>query len=93
MNFGQALDALWQGKRVTRDGWHGKGMWLILVPGTTNCVLSPGSPYHRALNSASQGQSHVTIAAHIDIHVDGVMQPGWLASQTDMLAQDWRLVE
>lgn len=30
MNFGEALEALKNGKRVTREGWNGKGMWLEL---------------------------------------------------------------
>lgn len=30
MNFGQAIEALKQGKRVSRSGWNGKGMWLAL---------------------------------------------------------------
>ncbi|WP_123058883.1 Thoeris anti-defense Tad2 family protein, partial [Brevibacillus reuszeri] len=32
MNFGQAIEALKQGKKAARSGWNGKGMWLTLVP-------------------------------------------------------------
>jgi len=93
MNFGSALEALKGGMKVARAGWNGKGMWLILVPGTERAELALGTPYHRALNDESQGQSHVSINPHIDMYTaQGTMQPGWLASQTDLLADDWELV-
>lgn len=84
MSFGDALVMLKAGKRVARAGWNGKGMWLVLVPGT---------PYHGAL-----GQDHCEILPHIDmwtVNAEGrrAMLPGWLASQTDMLAEDWTVIE
>lgn len=92
MDFGQALYALKDGARVMRAGWNGKGMWLVLVPGS-RVQLTPGTPYDKALGSGGYGQTHVTIDAHIDmLTAKGTMQPGWLASQADMLADDWELV-
>ena len=89
-NFGQAIEELKAGRKVWREGWNGKGMFLVLVNGTDNCELKEGTPYHGALNNDAGGQSHVTINAHIDMFTaTGEMQPGWLASQTDMLANDW----
>ena len=41
MNFGEALEALKLGKKVTRAGWNGKGMFLFLVPGSTFQVNRP----------------------------------------------------
>ena len=32
MNFGQAIEALKAGKKVAREGWNGKGMWIALMP-------------------------------------------------------------
>ncbi|MGH9960417.1 MAG: DUF2829 domain-containing protein [Pyrinomonadaceae bacterium] len=97
LNFGQALDALHHGKKVQRDGWNGNGVWIVLVPGQPEIELKPGNPYHAALNGTdtygSYGQSHVTIKPHIDMRMeDGEMQPGWNASQADLLALDWRVV-
>ncbi len=93
MSFGLAIEALKLGKRVARAGWNGKGMWLVLVPGTPSAQLREGSPYHAAL-----GLAECEILPHIDmwtINADGrrAMLPGWLASQSDMLADDWLLVE
>ena len=87
MNFGQAIEKLKLGQRVSRAGWNGKGMFLIYVPGTVDAKLHEGTPYANALNS-----NIVTINPHIDMKTTtGEMQPGWLASQTDMLAEDWEL--
>lgn len=93
MNFGQAIDALKAGSKVARQGWNGKGMWLILVPGTEEAQLREGTPYQAALN-----QNSCEILPHIDmwtINASGrrAMLPGWLASQSDMLADDWVIVE
>lgn len=93
MTFGLAIEALKQGMRVARAGWNGKGMWLILVAGTPNAALREGTPYREAL-----GQESCEILPHIDMwttNAEGrrAMLPGWLASQTDMLAEDWCVVE
>lgn len=89
MHFGEALEALKKGYKVARAGWNGKGMWLILVPGTKNVRPVAGTPYSRAGVTAE-----VDIEPHIDMFTaQGNMQPGWLASQTDMLAEDWQVVQ
>ena len=88
MSFGLALEALKLGRRVARAGWNGKGMWLVLDPGSVVSEAREGSAYHKAGISGS-----FTINPHIDMRTaTGEMQPGWLASQTDMLADDWALI-
>lgn len=92
MNFGQAIEALKAGQKVARSGWNGKGMWLILVPGQQQVQLREGSPYATALNAES-----CEILPHIDmwtVNAAGrrAMLPGWVASQSDMLADDWEIV-
>jgi hypothetical protein len=91
LNFGQAIEALKAGKKVARAGWNGKGMWLILVPGTKAVNFVEGSPYMKA------GLTHGEILPHIDMYTTNAegrraMLPGWLASQTDMLSEDWGIV-
>lgn len=91
MNFGQAIEALKAGAKVSRTGWNGKGMWLILVPGTPTVNVVEGSAYYKA------GVTSCEILPHIDmwtVNADGrrAMLPGWLASQSDMLADDWEVV-
>ena len=88
MDFGDAIRHMKLGRKVARTGWNGKGMWLIYVPGS-EALLFPDTPYSIALR-----KPEVQINPHIDmLTADGKMQPGWLASQTDMLAEDWVLVE
>lgn len=92
-DFGIALHHLKQGRKVARQGWNGKGMWLVLVPGTPVAQLRDGTPYKTAT-----GLDECEILPHIDmwtINAVGrrAMLPGWLASQSDMLATDWEVVE
>jgi len=91
LNFGQAIQAMKDGAKVARDGWNGKGMWIMLVPGTPKINTTPNSAYHSA------GITECEILPHIDMwttnaHGRRAMLPGWLASQTDMLAEDWEIV-
>lgn len=70
MDFGDALDALRQGERVTREGWNGPGQFLELqVPDGHSKMCRP----------------YVYISP-----VDGQLVP-WVASQSDLLATDWRI--
>lgn len=92
MSFGMAIEALKLGKKVARKGWNGKGMWLVLVPGSENIKPVAGTPYSNAGLT-----EEIQILPHIDMYtVDSsgrrAMLPGWLASQTDMLSTDWHIV-
>ncbi len=87
MNFSSALFMLKRGCKLARKGWNGKRQWIIWIPGTENVKTKRGSPYKKA------GLDEVTICGHIDMFTTaGVMQPGWLASQGDMAANDWGVV-
>ena len=87
MSFGLAVEAVKKGKKIARAGWNGKGMFLFLVPGSTFKV-------NRAplLGIYPEG-TEINYHAHIDMKTaDGTIVP-WLASQTDVLADDWIVVE
>ena len=92
-DFGQAIKELKSGNKVSRAGWNGKGMWLILVAGTKAANLVSNSVYAK-----STGLLTCEILPHIDMWTTNsegrrAMLPGWLASQTDMLSEDWNIVE
>ena len=88
-SFSHALKLLKEGYKVARSGWNGKGMWLILVPGSPSVKPVAGTPYSKA-----GIVEETNINPHIDMFTaQGDMQPGWLASQTDLLAEDWVLVK
>ena len=83
MNFGEALDQLKAGRRVVREGWNGKGMFLFLVPGSTFQVSRPP-----LLGIYPEGAT-IQYQPHIDMKTaQGTVVP-WLASQSDVLAEDW----
>lgn len=86
LDFGRALEFLKAGMKVARKGWNGKGMFLFLVPGSTFKV-------NRAplLGIYPEG-TEINYCPHIDMKTaDGSIVP-WLASQTDVLADDWEIV-
>lgn len=90
LNFGQALEQLKAGKRVTRQGWNGKGMFLALVKGREN-------DYHvnsEVFGTGNDGNSEKSLPVLDAIYMktaDNKLVP-WLASQTDVLADDWLIV-
>ena len=97
MNFGQALEALKEGKKVARKGWNGKGMYLYLVHSSycNKYNLRNEAALHLPSDDvAMHGSGYATFLAHIDMRTaTGDICVGWLASQTDMLSEDWCVVE
>ena len=92
-SFGDAINFLKAGKKVARKGWNGKGMFLVLCPGSEvpadHMRVKPVKKFYQ-----QEGRISVIIAPHIDLKAaDGTYVTGWLASQTDMLADDWFTVE
>lgn len=100
LSFGDALKALKAGQRVARTGWNGKGMWLSLscAPGgdaaagrreiaAENFWSSNNSEYAR-----KNGGSAVVLPCITMKTATGEILMGWLASQTDMLADDWMVL-
>lgn len=91
LSFGDALTALKAGHKVARSGWNGKGMFLVLQTSTPEIKPYHGSCYANALQGIKET---VTIDAHIDMYTaQGTFQPGWLASQADMLSNDWQIIQ
>ncbi|MFG1976929.1 DUF2829 domain-containing protein [Nonomuraea fuscirosea] len=89
MDFSTALIHIKAGDRVTRAGWNGAGMWVFLVPGSTITVAA-GRPLGQAAPELV-GQA-VEYRPHIDMRTaDGQIVP-WAPTQSDVLADDWRLV-
>ena len=79
MNFSEAINNLKQGHTVCREGWNGKDMFLTLVQ-----------------VDAMRGSKVPEKGAKIDHCIamytaQKTWQPGWLASQADMLANDWMI--
>ena len=82
MNFGQALEALKEGKKVSREGWNGKGMFLFLSP-------SMGCQMYKQYTGEGINDLQPFVVMKT---ADNTLVP-WLASQTDVLSEDWGIVE
>lgn len=86
-NFSFALQYIKNNKRVRRAGWNGKNMFIFLVPGSTFTVNRPP-----LLGIYPEG-TVIEYHAHIDMKTaQGYVVP-WLASQADLLANDWEIAE
>jgi len=96
MDFGDAIRAMKRGEKVARSGWNGKGMWVAYTPGSTfakEYAKEGHAAKHRA-DEIATSSGDIVLLPHIDMRAaDGSMVIGWLASQTDMLADDWEIVK
>ena len=91
MTFGEALEAVKLGRRIARAGWNGKGMFVFYV--------DPIECDEIAFTLARAGgfESPDSVPHGVDTFLclysaAGSIVPGWLASQTDMLARDWAVL-
>jgi len=98
LTFGLALEALKQGKRVARLGWNGKGMLLWLLPAGEVPKTAIHDPALRAvIDEHTEGETFTALPS-IRMWTRnaegrwGVLT-GWLASQTDMLSEDWTILD
>ena len=83
MDIGWAVESLQAGGLVRRSGWNGKGMYLLLVPGSTFVVNR--APMNKIFPEGTEVEYH----AHVDMKTaQGYVVP-WLCSQADLLADDW----
>ena len=84
MSFGLAIEAAKKGKRIARKGWNGKGQYVELA--TAISYASPNGAVVNAEHDAIGNQALAFVGT-------SSVQMGWLASQADMLADDWEIVE
>ena len=80
MNFGQAIEVLKTGKKVARDGWNGKGIFIELQIPDENSKMT--HPYIFIDTTGLDTQNTKAPKNRVP----------WLASQTDMLSEDWQIV-
>lgn len=97
MTFGEAIAALKAGKKVARAGWNGKGMWLVLMPAL---YLPPFNTQGTDRKVNDRTAKWIGEDKPLDCQPYIAMwtaqqkwQPGWLASQADMLAEDWTVID
>lgn len=95
MTFGTALELLKKGACVARLGWNGKGMWLALSCDGSRRVPAANfwAPANQAWAAQQPSGTAVVLPAITMKTADGSILMGWLASQSDMLAEDWVVVQ
>lgn len=84
MKFGEAIELIKKGKKVQREGWNGKNQYIELA--TNISYINAGK---EIINVEHDTMGNKAIAF---VGTSGV-QLGWLASQSDMLSEDWKEVE
>ena len=86
LTFGDAITALKKGQRVARSGWNGKGMWLFLIQGSNDIAKLHGYGF-------GEYEDEPTFVDAVFMKtVDNKLGP-WLERQTDVLAEDWLILE
>jgi len=91
VNFGEALNELRDGQLLTRDGWpdYGKGRWIVLQAGYPDGIAI------NANTAAATGIAEGTVCRfqpYLMLKTSGGDFVPWVAAQTDLLADDWRIV-
>ena len=84
MEIGEAVANMKGGAKVARKGWNGKGMFIFLREGRMIEGVDPSTP----MGGDFESLPHICMRT-----ADGKCCVGWLASQTDLLAEDWEVVE
>lgn len=105
LNFGQAIEAVKSGKLISREGWNGKGMFIFMRPeDTLNATILLGAKSLPKGVKDYYEKKYQPIIKPDDLQVkftgylclkaaDDTIVNGWLASQTDLLAEDWFILD
>ena len=95
MRFGEALAHARKGKKIARCGWNGKNMYVYMTPGRIIVLekwkaMTPTAE----VTNAEKKKGYVVVNPHLDMmNAQGERIIGWSATQTDMLIDDWYIVD
>lgn len=96
LDFGAAIKALKNGKKVARSGWNGKGMYLWLKPSTVVKSEWCRDEFLKSITDSNGGEilalGTICMYTHDSTGRKAILT-GWLASQSDMLSEDWYIIE
>ena len=92
-DIGWAVRQAKLGKRVARRGWNAAGQWVTFSPGTENVPADRfWAPANQAYAEENGGYATVFSAMTLK-NAQGMIVLGWVPSVTDLLMQDWEIVE
>jgi hypothetical protein len=86
LNFGEALERIKNGEQLARKGWNGKNMYIFLIGTDSTKIGTGGWTYTNGVNDNTELLPFIAMKT-----ADNKVVP-WLASQTDILAEDWELL-
>lgn len=96
LNFGRAIEFVKQGAAIAREGWNGKNMLVYLNKGSFDITNNAGVGTIGGVDAELFDvgmEGTVTRMPNLNMQAaDGSTVTGWLASQTDILAEDWEVV-
>lgn len=92
MDFGDAIKAMALGDKVARLGWNGKSMWICRGDGQDNLPADKFWNKHTNKFAVENGGFADVLPYYIMKTADGKILMGWLASQSDMNATDWEII-
>lgn len=96
MDFGSALELLKEGSKLSREAW-GDNEFIVLMPSLhlpayntqhTNRKVNDRTAKHIGEDTALDSQPYIAMFTH-----DKKWQPGWVATQSDILSDDWEVLE
>ena len=96
MNFGQAIEALKEGKLVTREGWNGKGLFVMKqIPAEIGLEIIP------KMQSVQESAKKVLVSRGTTLKYENqmlIIKPNgtvdsWVPSSSDVFAEEWTIVE
>jgi hypothetical protein len=102
VNFGTAIEAVKQGKLIARKGWNGKGMFVFQRPEdeldpifVIQKIKTLPADFIKTLQGVTfQQNEKIKFTAYLCMKAaDNSIVNGWLASQTDILANDWIILD
>ena len=96
LTFGLAIEAMKLGKKVARAGWNGKDMYVVMMPALQlppHNTQEPGAKVNdRTAKFIGDDQPLNCQPYCAMFNAQKEWIPGWLASQSDMLSEDWFIV-
>lgn len=93
-SFGDAIKYMKRGLRVARKGWNGKGMYVFYASDFQFGTKADLSEFNPTEDPECTEKNKVYVYDCLVLRTaDKKLQPGWLASQSDMLAEDWMFID
>lgn len=103
ISFGEATEALKKGKMVQRKGWNGKGLFIFMqipsqvpgniVPKMTSLPQSVKDEFKRREDTQEGNDGTISYQNQIAMVYPDNNIYGWVASPSDVLEQDWIIID